>query len=173
MLPNKQTVDVIIAGYLSADAAREDYGSVLRSGGYVHGATVVSKDLRGELSVRQTDHMVREGAQGLGTIGFILGLVVPPLVLTTTATGAAIGALFGELLHRASAHKIKEEAGNTIPLGGAGLILVYPKSSGPTVEPAVKRAITTAKGEAEGHHLQAVRGALANAQRALAAGPGL
>lgn len=173
MLLNKQTVDVVIGGYLSADAAREDYTAVLRSGAYIHGATVVDKDLHGELSVRQTDHMVREGAEGLGFIGFVLGLLAPPLVLTTTTMGAAFGAGLGELLHRASANKIKEQAAATIPLGGAGLILIYPKTSAPTVEAAVRRAITTAKGEAEGHHLQAVRGALAEAQHALAANPGL
>ncbi len=41
---------------------------VLASGGYLHGAVVVSKDLKGNLPVEQTDHMVRAGAVGLGAI---------------------------------------------------------------------------------------------------------
>jgi hypothetical protein len=55
------------------------------------GAVVVSKDLEGNLSVEQTDHMVKEGAEGLGAIGFVVGLFAPPL-LAATAVGAVIGA---------------------------------------------------------------------------------
>ena len=86
-----ETTDVLIGGYLSADAAREDYEAVLAGGGYLHGAVVVSKDLQGNLSVEQTDHMVREGAAGLGAVGFAVGLFAPPL-LAATAVGAVIGA---------------------------------------------------------------------------------
>jgi len=68
-----QTTDVLIGGYLSKDAAQQDYEAVLASGGYLHGAVVVSKDLQGNLSVEQTDHMVREGAAGLGAVGFAVG----------------------------------------------------------------------------------------------------
>ena len=48
-----ETTDVLIGGYLSKDAAQEDYEAVLASGGYLHGAVVVSKDLKGNLSVEQ------------------------------------------------------------------------------------------------------------------------
>ena len=64
-----ETTDVLIGGYLSTDAAQDDYEAVLASGGYLHGAVVVSKDLQGSLSVEQTDHMVREGDAGLGAVG--------------------------------------------------------------------------------------------------------
>ena len=86
-----ETIDVLIGGYMSKDAAHEDYEAVLTSGGHLHGAVVVSKDLQGNLSVEQTDHMVREGAAGLGAIGFAVGLFAPPL-LAATAIGAVIGA---------------------------------------------------------------------------------
>ena len=94
-----ETIDVLIGGYMSKGAAHEDYAAVLASGGYLHGAVVVSKDLKGTLSVEQTDHMVREGAAGLGAVGFAVGLFAPPL-LAATAVGAAIGAGAGKLLHR-------------------------------------------------------------------------
>ena len=64
-----ETTDVLIGGYLSKDAAHDDYEAALASGGYLHGAVVVSKDLEGELSVEQTDHMVREGAEGWARSG--------------------------------------------------------------------------------------------------------
>lgn len=40
------------------------------------------------------------------------------------------------------------------------------------VEPAVTRTVKQAKGEAEGRHVQAVKGALADAQQKMAEEPG-
>ena len=164
-----ETTDVLIGGYMSTDAARQDYEAALGCGGYLHGAVVVSKDLQGNVSVEQTDHMVREGAAGLGAVGFAVGLFAPPL-LAATAIGAVIGAGAGKLLHHRTASKLEEQAGQTIPIGGAGLILAYPRSAAATVEPAVTRAIKKAVGEAEGHHVHALKGALSDAQDKMAAG---
>lgn len=163
-----ETINVLIGGYLSKDAAMEDYESVLGCGGYLHGAVVVTKDLKGELEVQQTDHMVREGAAGLGAVGFAVGLFAPPL-LAATAIGAAIGAGAGKLLHHRAAEKLEAQAGATIPIGGAGLIVAYPHSAAEKVEPAVTRTVSRAIGEAEGHHVQALKGAIADAQTKLAA----
>ncbi len=162
------TIDVLIGGYLSKDAAEEDYNAVRECGGHLQGAVIVSKDLEGELSVEQTDHMVREGAEGLGAIGFAVGLIAPPALLATTAVGAAIGAGAGELLHHEVKEKLEQQAGETIPLGGAGLIVAYSHSEAEKVEPAVTRAIQKAIGEAEGRHVQALKGAIADAQKKMA-----
>jgi arylsulfatase len=158
-----EVIDVLIGGYLSKGAAHDDYEAVLECGGYLHGAVVVSKDLKGELSVEQTDHMVREGAAGLGAVGLVVGLFAPPL-LAATAVGAAMGAAAGRLLHHQTAGKLEEQAGATIPLGGAGLVVAYPHSAAEKVEPAVTRAIKKVVGEAEGHHVEALKGAIADAQ---------
>jgi uncharacterized membrane protein len=162
-----ETTDVLIGGYLSKDAAQDDYEAALASDGYLLGAVVVSKDLEGNLSVEQTDHMVREGAAGLGAIGFAVGLFAPPL-LAATAIGAVIGAGTGKLLHHKTASKLEEQAGATIPVGGAGLILAYPRTAAATVEPAVTRAIKKVIGEAEGNHVKALKGAIADAQQKMA-----
>jgi uncharacterized membrane protein len=162
-----ETIDVLIGGYLSKDAAMEDYESVLGCGGYLHGAVVVTKDLKGELEVEQTDHMVREGAEGLGAVGFVVGLFAPPL-LAATAIGAVIGAGAGKLLHGRTEKKLGEQAGTTIPIGGAGLIVAYPRSAADSVEPAVTRAVTRAVGEAQGNHVQALKAAITDAQDKLA-----
>jgi uncharacterized membrane protein len=162
-----ETTDVLIGGYMSADAAKDDYEAVLASGGYLHGAVVVSKDLKGNLSIEQTDHMVREGAAGLGAVGFAVGLFAPPL-LAATAVGAVIGAGAGKLLHHRTADKLEEQAGETIPIGGAGLIVAFPHSAAPKVVPAVTRPIKKVVGQAEGHHVQALKGALADAQQKMA-----
>ena len=157
------TIDVLIGGYMSKDAAEDDYDAVLGCGGELQGMALIAKDLEGELSVVQTDHMVREGTAGLGAVGLAIGLAAPPL-LATTAIGAALGAGAGKLLHHKTADKLGEQAGETIPLGGAGLIVVYSKSEAEKVESAVSRAVKQVKGEAEGRHVQAVKGALADAQ---------
>lgn len=163
----EQKIDVLIGGYLSSDAAKEDYEAVKDCGAPIEGAVVVSKDLTGELSIEQTDHMVREGAVGLGGVGFVVGLFAPPL-LAATAIGAAAGAVAGKALHQKSGKKIEEAAGDTIPLGGAGLIVAYERDHAAVVEPAVTRAIQKVVGEADGHHVAALKGALADAQRKMA-----
>jgi arylsulfatase len=162
-----ETIDVLIGGYMSKDAAEDDYEAVLASGGYVHGAVVVSKDLEGNLAVEESDHMVREGAAGLGAVGFVVGLFAPPL-LAATAVGALVGAATGKALHHRTEGKLEQQAGATIPLGGAGLIVAYPRSAAGTVEPSVTRALQRAVGEAEGHHVQALKAAIADAQEKLA-----
>ena len=163
-----ETTDVLIGGYLSTDAAKEDYEAVLNCGVRLWGAVVVSKDLEGNVTVEQTDHMVEEGAAGLAAVGFAVGLFAPPL-LAATAIGAAIGAVGGKVLHKKSGSKIEETAGETIPIGGAGLIVAYPHKAAGKVEPAVTRAIKYEVGEAEGHHVKALKGALAEAQQKMAA----
>jgi hypothetical protein len=67
-----------------------------------------------------------------------------------------------------AASKLEEQAGATIPIGGAGLIVAYPYSAAVKVEPAVTRAIQKVVGEAEGHHVQALKGAIADAQQKMA-----
>jgi uncharacterized membrane protein len=161
------TIDVLIGGYMSKDAAEQDYNAVLESGGHLQGAVVVSKDLEGNLSVQETDHMVREGAEALGAVGFAVGLFAPPL-LATTAIGAAIGAGTGALLHHKTAEKLGEQVGATIPIGGAGLIVAYSHTEAEKVEPAVTRALQKVIGQAEGRHVQALKGALADAQQKMA-----
>jgi uncharacterized membrane protein len=163
----KHTMDVLIGGYMSKEAAEEDYEAVLNCGGKLQGMALVAKDLEGELSVVETDHMVRKGAEGMGLAGLALGLAAPPL-LATTAIGAALGAGGGKLLHHKAGEKIQEQAGETIPIGGAGLIVIYPKSEAEKVEAAVSRAVKKAKGEAEGRRVEAVKGALAEAQQEMA-----
>jgi hypothetical protein len=113
--------------------------------------------------------MAREMAQGLGTLGFLTGLMVLPLVPLTTGFGAVMGGLLGEGLHLLTETKVKGQAATMIPLGCAALIVAYPHSSAAAVEPVVTRALGKAKGEGQGHHLQALRGALAVAQKEMAA----
>ena len=164
-----ETTDVLIGGYLSTDAAHQDYDAVRKCGARLWGAVVVSKDLEGNLSVDETDHAVEEGAAGLAGVGFVVGLFAPPL-LAATVIGAALGAAGGAALHKKLGKGIADKAGDTIPIGGAGLIVAYPHSAAEHVEPAVTRAVQKVVGEAEGHHVKALKAALADAQAKMAEG---
>lgn len=162
---DQETTDVLIGTYLSRDAAHEDYESAVACGVYLHAAIMVSKDLAGTVAVEQSDHMVREGAEALAAVGFISGLVAFPLVPVTTGLGAAMGGLLGEALHLVTENRLRAHGAEMIPLGCAALILAYPRSSAQAVEPAVTRAVTRVTGEAQGHHLQALKGALTDARQ--------
>jgi uncharacterized membrane protein len=166
-MASDKATDVLIGGYLPPQAAHEDYESVLHCGAPLEGAAVVSKDLEGKLSIEQTDHMVKEGAEGLGAVGLAVGLFAPPL-LAATAVGALIGAGAGKALHKKTESKIEQAAGETIPLGGGGLIVVFKHGQAQKVEPAVTRAIKKVAGEAEGGHVKALKAALADAQKKMA-----
>ena len=167
MTIDDETTDVLIGGYLSTEAAHDDYESVLGCGAKLWGAVVVSKDLEGNVSLEQTDHTVEEGAAGVGGVGLVVGLFAPPL-LAATAVGAALGAVGGMALHKKIGSGIEKMAEETIPIGGAGLIVACPQSSSATVGPAVTRAVQKVVGEAEGNHVKALKGALADAQQKMA-----
>ncbi len=97
----------------------------------------------------------------------MVGLFAPPL-LAATAIGAALGAVGGKALHQKTGSKIEESAGETIPIGGAGLIVAYKHEDAGTVEPAVTRAIKKVVGEAKGITSKALKSALADAQEKMA-----
>ena len=75
----------------------------------------------------------------------------------------------GKALHKKTGSKIEEAAGETIPLGGAGLIVAYKRDDAEVIEPAVTRAIKKVVGEADGRHVAALKAALADAQQKMAA----
>ena len=67
-----------MGGYLSKDAAQEDFEAVQACGAPLLGLVVVSKDLDGTMEIEQHDHIVKEGAMALGGAGFVVGLFAPP-----------------------------------------------------------------------------------------------
>ena len=160
---SKEPTDVMIAAYLDTAPARLDYEAVLHSDAKLEGAICVSRDHAGELHVEESDHLARKGAELLGGAGLVVGLFAPPLLIATAA-GAAVGGALGALAHHEVKKKIEEQAFDTIPYGGAGLIVAYPRSSADSVDEAVTRSLKKAVGEADGKKLAALKEALAAAQ---------
>lgn len=159
----KEATQVLIAGYLSKEGALLDYQAVVDVGVRIDGAVCVSRDLEGNTVVEQTDHLARKGALGLGGVGLVVGLFAPPL-LAATAVGAAVGGALGKVASSKVKDKIEEQAEQTIPWGGAGLIVAYPSSSAESVDAAVTHALGKVVGEAEGKKVEALKAALADAQ---------
>ena len=160
---SKEPTDVMIGAYLDTQPARLDYDAVKEAGAKLEGVICVSRDHAGKLHVEESDHLARKGAEVLGGAGLIVGLFAPPL-LVATAVGAVIGGALGDLAHHEVKKKIEQQAFDTIPFGGAGLIVAYPRSSAERVDHAVTHSLKKAVGEADGKKLDALKHALAEAQ---------
>ena len=158
-----EPTDVLIGAYFNTEPAKLDYQAVIDAGVRIEGAVCVSRDHAGELHVEETDHLARKGAHVLGGVGLVVGLFAPPLLLAT-AIGAAAGGVLGKLAHSGVKSKIEKQAFDTIPYGGAGLIVAYPRSSADGIDQAVTRALKKAVGEADGKKVEALKKALAEAQ---------
>ena len=135
-MSKEETIDVLMAGYLSKDAALEDFNAVKATGADLIGLVILDKDLEGNVSIDVEDHAVRAGAKKLGGVGFIVGLFAPPL-LAATAAGALIGAGVGKVAHNKIEAGIKAAAEGSIPIGGAALIAAYhPPRRRPSRQPS-------------------------------------
>ncbi len=160
---SREPTDVMIGAYLDTDPAKLDYEAVKQAGVKLEGVICVSRDHAGQLHVEESDHLARKGAEALGAAGLIVGLFAPPLLIAT-AVGAVVGGALGDLAHHEVKKKIERQAFDTIPFGGAGLIVAYPRSSADGVDQAVTRSLKKAVGEADGKKVDALKQALAQAQ---------
>jgi uncharacterized membrane protein len=120
------------------------------------------------MEIEQHDHIVKEGALAFGGAGFIVGLLAPPL-LVATAVGAVVGAGVGKVAQGKVETALEAQAQATIPIGGAGLIVVYDHKHAEAIEAAVTRAVKKVIGEATDSHLEAVKAALADASAKMSA----
>jgi len=165
---NDKATDVMIAAYLTKEPALLDYETLVNSGAEIDGAVCITRDLQGNTSVEETDHLVKGGAKVFGGVGLVVGLAAPPL-LAATAIGAAAGGAVGKAASSKVKSKIEEQAEETIPWGGAAMIVAFPRASAKEVDAAVSHALKKVVGEAEGKKVKALKAALEDAQEQLSA----
>ena len=158
-----EPTDVLFAAYLYRDPARLDFQAVLDAGVRIEGAVCVSRDHAGELHVEENDHQARRDAELPGGVGLAVGLFASPRLLATAA-GDAIGGGLGELAPLGLDDKLAEQASETIPFDGAGLIVAYPRSSADTLDKALTRTVKKTVGETDGKKVDALKKALAEVQ---------
>lgn len=164
----EKITNVMIAGYLNEEPAVLDYEDVIKSNAKYDGVVCITRDLSGKMDVKITDHLKKKGAVALGGAGFVVGLFAPPLLLTT-AVGAAFGAGVGKVAEKKLKSQIEKQAEDTIPWGGAGVIIAYPHESADEVDKLISRALKKVTGEAEGSNAKALKAALSDAQAKSAA----
>ena len=160
---SREPTDVLFAAYLYPDPARLDFQAVLDAGARIEGAVCVSRDHAGGFHVEEKDQLARQDAELLGGVGLAVGLFASPRLLATAAGGAIAGDL-GDLAHLGLDAKVAEQASETIPSDGAGLIVAYPRSSADTLDKALTRTVKKTVGETDGKKVDALKKALVEAQ---------
>jgi arylsulfatase len=122
-----KTHNVVIAGYATIDAAKNDFEALtnlvesekIKTN---EGVILVKHDHDGKVHVTDSaDHHGRKGLAWGGGVGLVVGLFAPPL-LASVVVGAAAGGLIGKFVKHRLENGIAGKVGETIPIGMAGII---------------------------------------------------
>ena len=135
-----KATDVMIAGYLTKEPALLDYQALVDSGAKIDGAVCITRDLEGNTTVEQTDHLVKGGAKALGGAGLVVGLFAPPR-LAAPAVGAAGGGLAGKVARPRARAGIGDKLDDALPPGTAGIIAIYDHAHAALVDETLANAI--------------------------------
>jgi arylsulfatase len=160
--------DVVIAAYLIPDLARDDFDGLVKlvedKQLEVEGVALVSVDADGEITVTETgDHLGRKGLKIGGGVGLVVGLLSPPL-LASTVVGAAAGGLVGKFTKHKIDSGLGEKMGAALPPGSAGIVAVYDRGRGDTVDATLANAVKKSVAEVDGGGAKELKAALAEAQ---------
>ncbi len=158
---------VLVAGYANIDAATEDFDHLVRLVSdkqvEIDGVILVTHDLNGNVSVRQTgNHLGRKGAGWGGGVGVAVGLFSPPL-LAATAVGAVAGGLVGKFVDHRVENEIHDKVGENLPPGSAGILAVFDGEQRLAVEQALGGALLRSLVETDKEGVAALKGSLAEA----------
>ena len=121
-----ETTDVLIGGYLSADAAHEDYEAVLDCGAHLSRAPSWSaRTSRATSRSSRPTTWSRRAPQGSAAVGLRGRPVRAAAARRDRDRCRDRRRRRARSLHKKTGSKIEEAAGETIPIGGAGLIVAY------------------------------------------------
>jgi uncharacterized membrane protein len=106
----------------------------------VVGAVVMSRDTDGDVSVKESGGgEVGGGAMVGGGIGLVVGLFAPPLLLST-AVGAGIGALIGDLTKKHEEKQLGVDVDEYLPPGSSAIVVVLDDQYLDRVDKALTKA---------------------------------
>ena len=162
-------IDLYIAAYDDPAAAKQDYDDLkkLQHGGYIFidGAVLVSRELDGKLTVKETgDHDVFKGTAWGIAGGFVVGLFAPPL-LAATVVGAVAGGVIGKLTKTHQEHGIAKDVEETITPGTSGVVAVFEEIWVEEVETALARATRKAVKQVDREQAKELKVALKEAKK--------
>jgi arylsulfatase len=133
---------ILVAAYGDLACARHDFDElakgVKRQRFYVRESVMVGKDTDGTPIVLATasGHHGRAGVIGGATIGFLVGLIVPPLPVSV-AIGAATGAAVANVADHNLKTGLRHDVGETLA-AGQGVVIIL---TSPADELWVRRAL--------------------------------
>jgi uncharacterized membrane protein len=164
---NQDPVDLYIAAYADPDAAQADWDAIKALAKddviTVDALVLVSRDLNGEIDVKDNFHVVGVAA-GLGAAGgLLIGLVFPPAFLASGLVGAGLGAGVGGLVSHASKKDIKEQVAASLPPGSSGIVALFEDRWIADVEQATAKADNVVKHEIDKDSAEAAKKAAASA----------
>ena len=138
-----QNLTLYVASYSDAASASEDFQTLKDAQGAdelaVVGAVVMSRDASGDTTVQESSGEVGGGAVIGGGVGLVVGLFAPPLLLST-AVGAGIGALIGDLTKKHEEKQLGVDVDEYLPPGSSAIVVVLDDQYLDRVDKALTKA---------------------------------
>jgi uncharacterized membrane protein len=163
--------DVVIAAYLIPDLAEKDFDALVQLVANkqltVEGVALVINDADGNVTVKETgDHLGRKGLEIGAGVGLVVGLLAPPL-LASVIIGGAAGGLIGKFARHRVESGLEDKMGAALPPGSAGIVAIYDREKGGTVDATLTSAVKKSVAHVDGHGAKKLKAALADAQSGL------
>jgi uncharacterized membrane protein len=156
-------IDLYIAAYLDADAAKDDWDALkaLANDGTitVEGLILVSRRADGKIHVDDDFHTAGKGAAWGAVGGAVVGLIFPPSLLAGALVGAGAGVGLGGLVSHAEKKEIKADVEDALPLDSSGIVALFDEQWVANVEAALTKASKVTKDQVDGKSAAAVKAA--------------
>jgi uncharacterized membrane protein len=158
-------VDLYVAAYLDADAARNDWDTIKRLASddviKVEGLILVSRRSDGKIHVDDNFHTAGKGAAWGAVGGAVVGLIFPPSLLAGALVGAGAGLGIGGLVSHGQKTEIKADVEDALPLNSSGIVALFDEQWATDVDKALSKASKVTKDQVDGKSAEAVKTAAA------------
>jgi uncharacterized membrane protein len=166
---NDVPLDLYIAGYSDAAAAREDFDALKKAQRrgivFIDGMVLVSRDADGTLRVKESgDHDVFKGSVIGVAGGFVVGLFAPPL-LGAMVVGGVVGGVIGKAVKHHDEKGIAKDVDDVVPPGTSGIVAVFEEIWVQEVERQLAKAEKRAVKEADKETARELKQALAEEKK--------
>lgn len=158
-------VDLYVAAYLDADAAREDWDAIKALADdeviKVEGLILVSRRSDGKIHVDDDFHTAGKGAAWGALGGAVVGLIFPPSLLAGALVGAGAGLGIGGLVSHGEKKEIKADVQDALPLNSSGIVAIFDEQWATDVDKALGKASTVTKNQVDADSAKQVKAAVA------------
>ena len=157
-------VDLYIAVYADADAARGDWDAIKQAASddliKVDGLVLVSRSVDGKINVDDDFHTAAKGAAWGAVGGLVVGLIFPPSLLASAAVGAGAGLGIGGLKSHHDKAEIKADVEDTLPPNSSGIVALFEEKWVKDVDKALSHADKVTKHEVDADSAKEVKEAV-------------